>query len=438
MRHARPIVWLPFAVVVLATGSAAFQPPDPSDPPDQAKSPPAPAVSEPVSPFELTTPTPGVDVIVTLHSGQRIIAVFVARDERNLTVRIGAIQTRLPIDQIDRVVVQRPVIERYRSMRAVLDDADVERLLMLIEWLRVNHLYDEALAELSGVLELEPKNPEALRLKHLVEEQRRLRQRQVAPDHRTRKRSNRIVRPSERLLPGEFPLLSDEQVNLLKVWEINLDNPPRVLIDRATVDALLDRYSDDPSIPTTRDGREAFHRRAPIDILETMFRLRARDLYSKVRVLTMPDSLDRFRNDVNGAWLVNNCATTRCHGGVDAQTLLLYNRRPRAERSALTNLLILERAHLPDGRPLIDFDKPDRSPLLQLGLARSESAYPHPAVRGFKPVFRTVDSPRYQQAVNWILAMHRPRAELPIDYQPPSPKPTEPVKSPDQRGPQPR
>ena len=374
---------------------------------------------------------PDTEVLVLWKNGQRMRARWVGRDGGVIIVRIGPIETRIPADQVDRVVPQRSAEERYREMRAVIDDGDIERLLLLVEWLREQGLYEHAAREIEDVLALEPTHPEAIRLARLIEQEIRLRDAERAAstgagDAPTPRDAvtPRLRRPA----PGEFPLLSPEEANILKVWELDLHNPPRILIDRATVDAFLDRYGDDPGIPSSQDGRASFHGKPPIEILSQMFRLRARDMYARVQVLGMPDSLDRFRNDVNATWLVNHCATTQCHGGLEAQGLFLYNRDPRTERAALTNYLILERSTLPDGRPLLDYENPERSPLLQMALPRHIAAFPHPDVRGWRPVFRTPDIRRFRQAIEWLDSMRRPRAEAPIDFVPPEP-PGSPVPS---------
>ena len=363
----------------------------------------------------------GTDIIVYMRGGQRIRAVFVAWERDTLVMMVGPVETRMPRDRVERVVVQRPAIERYHEMRAVINDADVERLLALVEWSRVNRLYDEAQRDLAHLASMEPNNPEVIRLRRLIENERRLREREGATEGRDTSTPTEEVTRADSLRPGLFPLLTEEQVNLLKVWELDLDNPPRLLVDRKTVDALLDRYGDDPSIPTTRDGREAFHRKPPVEIVAEMFRLRARELYGEVRVLGMPASLDLFRDHVNGTWLVNNCSTTRCHGGLDAGQFMLYNRQQRGEQAALTNYLILERSALMDGRPLLDYENPERSPLLHLGLPRLDSAFPHPDVKGWRPVFRSTDARGFRQAVEWLRSMHEPRAAAPIEYEPPTP-----------------
>jgi hypothetical protein len=72
-----------------------------------------------------------------------------------------------------------------------------------------------------------------------------------------------------------------------------------------------------------------------------------------------------------------------------------------------------------DGRPLIDYQNPGRSPLLQFGLPREDAITPHPDVVGWTPVFRSRDSRAFQRAVRWIQSMYRPRPDYPIEYTPP-------------------
>lgn len=430
MRALKPIRSIALMALLGVVGAAAPPAPSPAPAPDppaagadkpaaEPTTQPAPVPAEPPKPEDAPAALkPGVEVLILWKNGQRMRGVWVGRDGRDLVVRIGAIKTRIPADLIDRVVPQRPAVERYHDMRSVINDADIDRLLALIEWLRAHELYEEAEHELAHVLSLEPNNADALRLTRLVAQERRLREAERAGGAT---RAHEAIRRPGRLHPGDFPLLTEAQANLLKIWELDLSDPPGLLISRQTVDKFLDRFGDDPTIPSTQDGREAFHRKAPIDVLAEMFRMRARDLYGEVQVIGLPSALDRFRNDVNATWLVNSCATSRCHGGTDAGAFMLYNRKPRSERAALTNLLILERSTLADGRPLIDFENPARSPLVQMTLPRNRSAFPHPDVKGWRPVFHTLDARRLKQAIAWISAMRRPRSEIPIDYDPPHP-----------------
>lgn len=384
-----------------------------------------PAAPPPVQEEDSADPkTParvGNEVVVVLLGGQRIRGVLVEDAPEYVAVRVSNVATRIARDRIERVIPQRPALERYHEMRAIIDDNDVDRLLLLVEWLRTHDLLDEAHTELEHVLSIEPKNGDALRAARLVSQQIELRD-------KARREADAPAAPAptppepgpRRPTPGEFPLLTPEQINLIEVYEIDLANAPRILIERPTIEEMLNKYSDQPEIPSTRDGRAAFLRKPAVEVLETMFALRARELYPSVRVLSLPESLRRFRDHVNTTWLVNACATTRCHGGDEAGRLLLYNRSPGGEASAVTNFLILDRFKMQDGTPLIDYGSPDRSPLLQLGLPRPDSIRPHPDVAGWSPTFRTREDHRFKQAVEWIQAMHRPRPDYPVEYTPPS------------------
>jgi hypothetical protein len=362
--------------------------------------------------------SPLPEAIVVLSGGQRIRGLLVEQTEERVVLRIAGVDSTIRREKIDQVIIQRPVREQYRELRAIIDDNDVDRLLVLVEWLIDRELLGEAQREVEHILSLEPQNGDALRQRNLIERMITLRERRASAEEQDREQ-RREVREISRPLPGEFPLLTEEQANLIKVYEVDLADPPRIVIQRETVDRLLNLYSSSPLVPSTREGREVFHRKRPADVLETMFRLRARDLYTEVTILGMPSSLRKFRDDVHATWLMNSCATTQCHGGEQAGRLMLYNRSATADRPVLTNLLILERFRLDDGTPLVDYARPADSPLLQMAMVRHNSATPHPPVRGWQPVFLSREDQRFRDAVEWLESMHRPRPDYPVDYTPP-------------------
>lgn len=376
----------------------------------------------------------GQDVTIYLNDGRRVDGKFVTRDDEAITLKIAAINVRFAQEDIDRLVALPPAEERYRQMRALVKDTDVNRLLSLADWARRQELYDEALRDLDLVLIAEPGNAEAQRLKKLIRETAGLKRRSGTAD--TSPDEPRSAPPAPRLKPAEFPVLTPEQINLMKVYEIDLADPPRVVIPRPAVEQLLVKYADNPLIPTTREGREEFLASDPRTILDIIFRVRAREYYGEVQVLDQPRSMAVFREKVHAGWLINNCATSRCHGGPDGGRLMLLNRRPNAETSVYTNLLILERFRTRDGKPLIDYDRPASSALLQMGLPRDDSAIPHPTARGWSPAFPSRDAPRFIDTVGWIQLMYRPRPDYPIEYTPPGERRAapEPSAAPENRG----
>ena len=219
--------------------------------------------------------------------------------------------------------------------------------------------------------------------------------------------------------------------------EIDFRRPPRLSIEPETIRTLIQRYAAHPAIPATSEGRTRMFRADPIDLVRLMFELKARDLYPEISVDSEPYALNVFRQRVHDAWLIGNCATSRCHGGLEGGRFFLHARNSRDERVRFTNLLILLRSEWSD-EPLVDFERPLDSLIIQHALPRTEARFPHPDVPGWKPVFTNANQRLLADAVRWIESMYQPRPSYPIDYEPPllrpeiglPPSPTEPAAGP--------
>ncbi len=345
--------------------------------------------------------------------------VFLRRGIGTLTVRIDGVETTWPESSIQRLIVLIPPAERAAMMRGYIDDRDLARRVVLAEWMRAQGLFDEAAAELRGVLAEDASYPRAARLLEVVESliaaRDAMRARPV-PEEARPAAPRAPDAPRVEYLPPRA--LTPDEVNLLRVYEIDLASPPPLKIDRDTIERLLDTYQGSPFIPSTRVGREEFLRLPEWKILDIMFRLRARELYGSVRVGGDPETFTRFRDDVQTRWLVNACATNRCHGGAAAGRLRLINERAGGTEAVYTNFLILNRFVMSDGRTLISENDPEASPLLEMGLPRDDAGRGHPDVRGWRPVFRNRFDRGYRAAVAWINSLYRPRPEYPIEYDP--------------------
>ena len=145
-----------------------------------------------------------------------------------------------------------------------------------------------------------------------------------------------------------------------------------------------------------------------------MFQLQAREHYPSVDIITEPPSLRRFRQHVHDAWVVPRCGMRACHGGPDAGRFMLYRSPRMNDRLRMSNLLILDELIVDDG-PLIDWDRPADSVLLQYALPRDEATHPHPPVDGWRAVFPRINSGSMATSQRWIESMQRsPRPEYPI------------------------
>lgn len=364
------------------------------------------------------------EVVVTLRDGQRYAGELVSRDESGIVLRIAGIETRLRSSQIERVQVVPSAYERYRQMREAIEPTDVESLLRLAQWLRTKAMWDEGLDEVERALAVQPDHPQALELKVILESQRELARR---AGQGTRPPPSKASDSGKKI--DNFPLLSERDINVIKVYEVDLSDPPRMFVDRETIKAFIAAYENDPLMPRTKEGREALYGWSPARLLDLMFRMQAREFYERVRVIDSPRSMKLFRDRVHGAWLINACATTRCHGGSEAGRLMLATDKKGSDATVYTNFLILDRYRLRDGRPLINYEEPAKSVLLQMALARERSSVKHPEVPGmqgnsdlFRPAFRQESDTRFQDAVEWIKSMYRPRPEYPVVYTPPGPE----------------
>lgn len=426
LKTARLLLLLCLGAGLAGGGAMADEGEPEAAPASESRPGPAPEDATPrAEPGAPRRPSPGDTVRLIFTSGDSAEGRVLSVEPESYVVRIGGLGVTVRLADIDELIVLPPVEERFRQMRAVIDPEDADSMAALANWCFERGLYEESLRVIDDAIDRAPTDVDLQSLRDMMRAQIELAK--IRRVREAREEMDALLEPepeedgarrAPRPYPN-FPLLNDEQINLLKVFEVNLRRPPRILIDRETVDTLISRYAANPLIPATREGRDAFKRRSPADILGVMFRVQARDLYPEVRVVGHPESMRTFRDQVHAGWLINSCATNRCHGGEDARDFILFNRRPSAARSFYTNFLIIERYRTAEGQPLIDYLSPDRSILLQMGLERSHAITPHPDVEGWKPVFRSRESRGFLRAVEWIESMYRPRPEHPIDYVPP-------------------
>jgi hypothetical protein len=424
------------AIAALANDPASEQPTPPTLAPAPAPVQPAPA------PASTTEERPETEV--TLRDGRTLTGVLIREEPSRIFLEIAGIETPFRRDDIDRIVTLPSVDERYERLRASIDARDAAGLLRLSQWLLARGRYAQALLEVDRALDVEPSNADAIQHRTLVIEQARLadaRATQPAKPNDNTQPATQPAQPAPQPARDDFPLLTQDQINLIRVYEVDLDNPPRMFLSRDDALRFLSAFGGQGGVPATKEGKDAFLRLPVSKQLEAMFAVRAREFYPKVRVAEHPRSMQRFRDDVLRGWVTNACATTQCHGGADAGRLRLYNRRSGSDEAVYTNFLILDRFRTDDGLPLIDYAQPSRSPLLHMALPKDQSLFPHPDTPGtatnpnarrWQPAFRSDRDERFTRTVEWIGMMFQPRPDYPIEYTPPGPSTPEAPSQPPQ------
>ncbi|MFO0857511.1 MAG: hypothetical protein U0640_09180 [Phycisphaerales bacterium] len=436
-------VWTSCATIALVAGLAIAQTTQPeaqpaSEPTKEPATQEAPAATPPPSAAKSneaqnSKDNVGREVEIVRRDRSRLRGVMISQDDKAIVLSISGLRTELPLGEVESMQVLPSVEERYALLRTSINDHDVDAILNLARWLRERERYALAHREAERVLQIEPNNATAIELKRQLEAQMKVLGQKVPAKEEATKVAPRegvdALPPAE---PEEFPLLNDEQINLIRVFETDLRDPPRMIIKRKVVEAFLDKYAGTVvegrgMVPVNPEGRKQFIAQRPATILSWFFDLRAREFYTQVQVEENPRSLRLFRDNVHRTWLMNTCATSKCHGGEEAGTLYLTNRNPASDRSAYTNFLIMERYRTTQGLPLINYNEPSKSPLLQYGLPRERAAFKHPEAGGqarrWTPAFTGEEDPRFRAAVEWIESMYDQRPDYPIEYKAPVPGP---------------
>ena len=215
-------------------------------------------------------------------------------------------------------------------------------------------------------------------------------------------------------------MLSAEDVNIIRVYEIDFRRPPKVEVDPKTIRKLIANHSTNALIPDQVSRQEQLFALDDLEQVKLIFDVQARELYPEIQVKGEPHSLNLFRTKVHNAWLIRNCATSGCHGGVNAGKFFLHRYGLNSPKTVYENLLILERTELDGPNKLIDYEDPRKSLLVQYALPTSEATFKHPPVPGFKPAFPSGGGKTMSDTLEFIEAMYRPRPYYPVEYEPPT------------------
>lgn len=425
-------------------------PPPPPSGPGSAPPAPTPAAPPAAAPGPSAAPSPPTlnppaagdelrEIVIVLHDGRVFSGRLLEQTADRYVLEIAGIRTVFEAEKVERANLRPTVSERYAQWRATLADTDAEGLVMLSEWLERSGRADLALLEMEALTARLPENVAVRRraqvLRSVVEMQAAGRQ-NAAPSGGAG--AGRPGRPEEDAGgtgagpagPDGVPLLTREQTNLIKVMELDLARPPRVIVPRETMERAMARFAQNPEVPASREARDALLRRPGLEQLDLLFRLRAREFYPEVDVQGLPESLRLFRDGPHREYVINSCATSGCHGGENGGRLRLSRTRANSEITALTNFYILSQFQVspPDGKgpvPLLDWRDPERSPLIELGLPRAESRFPHPpvvrSVSGldvWRPTLLSREDRRATDIAAWMNSMIKPRPEYSLNYQP--------------------
>ena len=360
---------------------------------------------------------------VTTKDGKHYEGELLAEDDQKITIEVGEELIEIKRSEILSRELVPDVAKEYQQRRAKLRDDDLRGRFDLAKWLLTKRSYELAERELADIAE---RSPDDAKVKQLLEVVRkRLELRAEGNDEAPGKLRNRR--------------LTNEQINIIKVYEIDLKRPrhPKVVVPNDVTNEFIERYAEQEPRLRGRQNLREFKRASGDEKLALIFELKARELYPRVQVRGDPLALATFRRTVHRQYVLNYCGTTKCHGKPETEGFKLFAKRPSDDATVYTNYYLLHTYAEGKGF-MIDRDRPESSYLVQYGLPRVDASTPHPEAEGWQPKFRRADMPLQRQLTDWIEQLNNdPVPEYPIEY-PPRAKPDEEKGGPDDSKPAPR
>ncbi len=360
---------------------------------------------------------------VKVRDGRSVTGEVVAEDEKTVTLLISGIRTPIARDQIDSIEFLRSTSEEYADRRAKLAENDLDGRYELAKWLYDKQAYELAEKELADLSQRFPDEARVAVLKNAVAGQLRLMQDQPTTTPPTTPRPT-TPRPEPRdpAIPVGLPddKLTMEQVNLIRVYEVDLSTKPAVIVPRDVIDDIFEKYRDNDQTPKGRTQQSNFRGAKGHDQLALIFRLKARELYPRVTVRNDPPAINAFRTQLHQNYVISYCGANGCHGDASGGNLFLFRTSPNSDPTVYTNFFILHRYETPSAY-MLDRDEPTKSLLLQYGMTRELSANPHPDVPGYAPQIRLASDPRIKMITDFVGQLFKPAPNYGIDYTPPAP-----------------
>jgi len=383
------------------------------------------------------------DVVVVLKDGRQIRGTLVSETSSSVTIAVAGIETTFPRPMVEEMKVQLSLEEQYKQKRGEIADDNFSARYDLARW-----LYDQkspagyklALKELDSILSDKPDHQQAMLLRNVVNERLKLEpdkdmQDKPAPSKPDAPTPDAPEAGGDQAAPeaGESELLTPEQINMIRIYEVRIDNEPRASrLQPDVIKDLYEKFRDDPVMEPYlgRRGEQRFKALKGHEQLSVLFKLRAREFYDKIDIRDEPETMIKFRTRIHPTYIVRYCG--RCHGQGEAPGLYLHTRNITANRTTYTNYMILRRTTVGQNRtPIIDKLDPQSSPLIQFGLPRRDATNPHPEAPGLRQYFSGPNDPRIADMIEWIQSLYS--EDYPVDFTPPkakAAKPAEPAAEP--------
>ncbi|MEZ6192303.1 MAG: hypothetical protein R3C45_13575 [Phycisphaerales bacterium] len=219
------------------------------------------------------------EAVITTYEGRTLTGELVAQDEVSVTLLISGIKTPIPKRTIQNLEIKDEPAEQYRKMRAELQDDDLDGRYRLAYTMYEKKWFDLAMVELKSLEQSFPDSDKVRALQAVVKSRLDRQQETATPAARPVTPANNSAAVTEVTeTPGPDTRLTEADINVIRVYEADLDAQPNVTLPSDTIDKLFKDYASDDRL--AKDQR-AFRKLQGYEQLEVLFTLQARELYSR-------------------------------------------------------------------------------------------------------------------------------------------------------------
>lgn len=362
---------------------------------------------------------------VTRTDGREFVGEIVRDGADQVIISIEGVEIPIPRDEVSKVEYLDGTGDNLEDARSALKDDDYEGRYKLAFRMFNEEEYELAKKELDSLIALGDKVPVDIReridlLKSAVDLK-------LADNTNTNNTENNNQNESDdqnqNTKVDKDDLLTDEQINMVKVYETDLSSKPRVIISSKVLKDFFTEYRGEPGVPLGDDEQAAFRRLKGYQQLERMKEVRAKELFSDIRIVGDPDSIQKWRQ-IQGRYVLGTtgCAASGCHGGVDENGaapggLRFITNKATDPKTVYTNFVIATSFRNSQNIPLVDYDDPNSSLLIQYSLPAKLSRTPHPEVRNWKPQLTNAEG-QTEFIAEWIRSLQEQTGDYRFTYKP--------------------
>lgn len=342
-----------------------------------------------------------------------------------ITVERKGILTRIPREDVLSLhYTGSPEAEIQKSL-AQLTPTDVKGRILLARKAFDQQLYPLARSIASEAVDIDPNSAEALQILEMVRRQLTLEKRKAEVD-----KTRDIAPPPPTTSPaGKAPLvgkpipriyMDEPDINAVRQAELRSSDEGHVRVK--FMNDVRKRFALQPQKAPGSFATASAFQQAMILIQEGSPEMR-RD----VSILDDPAAIREFRSFQRQ--LLSGCAAAACHGTTIGGSFFLYSAH-ESDAATVTNFYLLNKyeQRVEGGTEgifggagtrlrMVDREYPDRSLLLQYGLPQALARYPHPNIRGFRPMFTSRDDLLYRRVADWMkLGLRNVAPEYDVRY----------------------